>query len=101
MKQTKEEQMKTRFSLKRAVVVVALAATLGGVYFVRVAYTADPRLDLASDHVTQAIALLEATDIPADAPHRCEKCRRKAIKLLEQALDRIGRTKTCVDESMP
>jgi hypothetical protein len=79
---------------------VALAAIFGGVYCVRVAYTADSRLDLAADHVNQAIALLEASDI-SDAPPRCEKCRRKAIKSLEQALDRIGRTKTCVDESMP
>ena len=30
MKQTKEEQMKTRFSLKRAVAVVALVAAFGG-----------------------------------------------------------------------
>lgn len=34
MKQAMKEQMKTRFSLKRAGVVVALVAALGGVYLV-------------------------------------------------------------------
>lgn len=51
--------------------------------------------------MSQALALLAATDIPADAPRRCEKCLRKAIKLLEKMQTEIGRTKTCVDESMP
>ena len=101
MKLTLKEQLKTRFSLTRAGVVMALVTALGGVYLVRLAYGTDPRLDTASDHVNQAIALLEATDIPANAPRRCEQCRRRAIKLLERVEIEIGRTKTCVDGSMP
>jgi len=101
MKLTLKEQLKTRFSLKPAGVVMALVAALGGIYLVRLAYSADPRLDTASDHVNQAIALLEATDIPANAPHRCEQCLRRAIKLLERVETEIGRTKTCVDGIKP
>jgi len=93
--------MKTRFSLKRAVAVVALVEILAVVYLVRVAYTADPKLDQAIDSIILARNLLEAADFPDDESGKCEKPRLKAIKQLEKVLEAIERTKICADESMP
>jgi len=101
MKQTKEEQMKTRFSLKRAVAVVALVAAFGGGYLVRVAHTADPKLDQAEDSIVLAINLLLAADFPDDERGKCDKRRLKAIKDLEKVTEAIERTKVCADESIP
>jgi hypothetical protein len=89
--------MKIQFSLKRTVAVVVLAATLGGAYPVRVAYTADSKLDQAEDSITLAINLLLAADFPDDEKGKCEKPRD--IRQLEKVLETIERAKTCADES--
>jgi hypothetical protein len=91
--------MKIQFSLKRTVAVVVLAAALGGAYPVRVAYTADLKLDQAEDSITLAINLLLAADFPDDEKGKCEKPRDKAIRQLEKVLETIERAKTCADES--
>ena|SRR5215510_9104320 len=101
MKQTKEEQMKTRFSLKCAVAVVVLAVALGSAYLVRVAYAADAKLDQAEDSISLAINLLEAADFPDDEKGKCEKPRNKAIRQLEKVLETIERAKACADKSAP
>ena len=91
--------MKTQFSLKRAVAVVALAAVLSGAYLARVAYTADAKLDQAEDSITLAINLLLAADFPDDEKGKCDRRRHRAIRQLEKALKKIERTKACADKS--
>jgi hypothetical protein len=60
---------------------------------------ADPRLDDASAHVDQAIALLTAADNPAKDKGEFGGHRKKALDLLNNAKREIGKAKEFADKT--
>src|SRR5690349_5836428 len=62
---------------------------------------ADPRLDDASAHVDQAIALLTAADNPAKDKGEFGGHRKKAIDLLNNAKREIAKAKEFADKNPP
>jgi outer membrane biosynthesis protein TonB len=83
-------------SMKRSAVLVAGALSLAGAFFAGAAYAADPKLDLASDLITKAVAELKAAQNP-DPKREFGGHRMAAIELLTRAQGEIIKAKQFAD----
>jgi tetratricopeptide (TPR) repeat protein len=85
----------------RAAVGAALAVGSAGAFYAGIAYAADPKLDLAIENCSKAIALLEAATNEGARRDQFHGHRRRAIENIKDAIKQIEKAKEFDDKTPP